>query len=96
MSCPYLSSALILVDHGVERAFDGLGLGLRSQQLLCFLELGLVEDQVLVPALACCTVNIAHVMYMILPRMYIGNNISRRARPLLKALKHVHTHSVAF
>ena len=45
--------------------------GLRSQKPLCFLELGLIKDQVFIPALAGCVIEITHVMYIILPCMYI-------------------------
>ncbi len=52
-----------------------------TQNLLRFFELGLVEDQMFVPALARC-VCFTHLMYIIPPYMYISKEHESWPRPL--------------
>jgi hypothetical protein len=73
MCCPRPAVSLVLVDHRIESALDGLGFGLRPENLLRFFELGLIEDQMFIPALAGSIVYLTHLMYIIPTRMYISN-----------------------
>lgn len=72
MRGPRSAVTLIFVDHGIERTLDSLGFGLRPQDLLRFFELGLVKNQMFVPALVGSTVYVAHFMYIIPTYMYIS------------------------
>jgi hypothetical protein len=69
---PRPTIVLVLLDYGIESAFDGLGLGFCSQNFLSLFELCPIPDQVLVAALACSFTHVDHLMYIPLLFMYIN------------------------